>query len=261
MDTAVTTQSSSPNMDLIKRTFEQTQKLIVPLAAGAAVAAAVQVLANFVLLAGAAGSIGIMGLQMQQLQNMGDNAQIDPAMMGVMGGALGTVAMAAIFAMLVSFLISAVASAYYLIVYIRQSTDVGQAVSQASQHVFPLMGVWIVSAFRSLIWIPLVGFVFAIIWGPRMAFGPYIHVTEKQGINQSVSTSFAWTQGKWSQVVVPLFCVGLVAWIASAVVGGVGGAMVSGIPFAQAFVRSFCAQFATMAGVGATVLLAPKFKK
>lgn len=261
MNTTASTSLASQGMELLRHTFEKTKTLVAPIVIGAAVIAGLMTLVQYVFLAGAMTSGGIIGYKMTQLQNMGDSANIDPEMMAAMGGALGTVILMGIVMAIASFILSSIASAYYLIVYLKHSTDAGVALKETSVYLIPLIGVWIVTAFRSLIWIPIVGLIFALIWGPRMALAPYILVTEKTGVMKSVSTSFDWTKGKWSQVVVPLLVVGIIVWIASAIIGSILSSVVYSVPFASSFIENFCRQFAVAFGMGALVGLAPRFKK
>lgn len=107
-------------------------------------------------------------------------------------------------------LISLLSSTYFLLFGIGKGKDAVEILSNGLRVIFPLLGVWIWSFLRSFAWIPFIGFIPAVILGPRFALAPVILVTQHKGVTESVSESYRMTTGFWCKIVGNLIVVGLI---------------------------------------------------
>lgn len=123
---------------------------------------------------------------------------------------------------LISFLLSFVAHAFYVLVAV-EGKDVNGTMSRAQGALLPLVGVSLWSFLRSFAWIPLLGIIPAIILGPRFVAAPLIYLTEGKGVTASVSSSYARTRGYWPKIVGNVIVAALVMIIAGIVLGIVFG--------------------------------------
>jgi len=88
-------------------------------------------------------------------------------------------------------------------------------------YILPMIGLNLWLFVRTFIWIPGIGFIIAIILGPRFVASHAILVSEKKGIMASASESYRRTQSLWGKIFGNVFVAGLVAGIATWLVGGI----------------------------------------
>lgn len=141
-------------------------------------------------------------------------------------------------AALVGLLIAVFSQAFFLLLALSPTQDAMVVLKKTPALFFPLLGLWIWTAIRSFIWIPILGLIPAIILGPRFVLGPVIMIKEKKGITQSVRESYARTSGYWGKIVgnmiVAVLCI-ILAGIVAAMIAGIAGAM---IPFAGMWLQA-----------------------
>ena len=119
--------------------------------------------------------------------------------------------------MLVSWLVSLLAYAYYALVAV-EGKDVQGTFARAKSSMLPLFCVNFWAMLRSFVWIPILGLIPAIILGPRFVAAPLVHLTEGKGVTASVSESYSRTRGYWPKIVGNMLVAILVALVASIVV-------------------------------------------
>ncbi len=123
--------------------------------------------------------------------------------------------------MILMILISIVAQAYGTVVIIRKVTDPTAAFSSFGESVMPLTLLWIWMMIRSFVWIPFIGWIIALVIGPRFVAAPIFLIEEKKGITESVRLSLKATTGAWWRIVLPCVIAGVVGAIAAGIVSGV----------------------------------------
>lgn len=171
-------------------------------------------------------------------QQMGDTEEEQEEFGRKMGlGVLNAALPVVIVALIVSFLLTVFASAYYLSITFG-AADAQVAMGRAASLFFPLVGMWIWILLRSFIWIPLLGLIPAIILGPRFVLAPVIMVQEKKGIMQSVSESYSRTQGYWAKIFGNMIVMALCMFVVSIVASIVGGFLGLVSPYATLWVVS-----------------------
>lgn len=131
----------------------------------------------------------------------------------------------------IAAIVSIFAHAYFLLLALSPTQDAMAILKKTPQLFWRLLGLWIWMFIRSFAWIPLLGLVPAIIFGPRFVLAPVILLQEKKGIMESVSLSYERTSGFWGKIVgniiVAALCI-MLAGIAAGIVSGIVGMM---IPF------------------------------
>jgi membrane-anchored glycerophosphoryl diester phosphodiesterase (GDPDase) len=110
---------------------------------------------------------------------------------------------------------------YFTILTLDKSQNAQSIVSKMGPLVLPMFGVWIWAVIRSFMWIPVIGLLFAIVLGPRLIFSGVILVKERLKVTECVRQSHARTKGYWGKIVGNLIILGLLIFIAQAVLGGI----------------------------------------
>lgn len=120
---------------------------------------------------------------------------------------------------LISFLLSVLAGAYYLVLAVHSEKDPQKAAGRLPKLYFPLLGISIWTFLRSFVWIPVLGIIPAIILGPRFVAAPLIHMQEKKGVLASVSESYRRTNGYWGKIIGNMIVMCVCLAVVSIVVG------------------------------------------
>lgn len=193
-----------------------------------------------------------LGFDQQQMQDLqrriqeGDQAAIDEfsQKMQQLGGAQGEAVTGALVSMykgllpaigasmLIMWVISLIASAYFLLIALDEKLTFQAALAKTPGLIIPLflLSLWIM--IRSFIWIPLLGIILAIVLGPRFVCAPVLLVRDRKGVLESASMSYAKTSGYWGKIFGNTFVAAICAMIAVMVLGivvGLLGMRVSGI--------------------------------
>lgn len=121
-------------------------------------------------------------------------------------------------AFILTIILQILAMSYYSLVSVRGMTDIGQAFTASAGILFPLMGLWIWTGIRTFVWIPIIGFIFGIILGPRFIAGPVLLIRDGKGVLDAASESYKRTGGHWGKIFGNMFVVGLLMAIASAII-------------------------------------------
>lgn len=133
----------------------------------------------------------------QQFDGMGENdvaAMFDGAFFARFASLIG-------WSMLAGIIVSVLASSFALVLALKPQPNAGAYVTATLSTALPLLGVWAWSFVRSFIWIPILGFIPAIILGPRFAAAPVLLVRDRKGVFESVSMSYTLTRGYWGKIV------------------------------------------------------------
>lgn len=184
-----------------------------------------------------------LGFNQQQLEDLqrrmqaGDQAAIDEfsQRMQQLGGAQGDKVSGAVLSMykgllpvlgasmLIMWVISLIASAYFLLVALNDKLTFQAALAGTPRLIIPLflLSLWIM--IRSFIWIPILGIILAIVLGPRFVLAPVLLARDHKGVLESASMSYAKTSGFWGKIFGNIFVAALCAMIALMVVGIVVG--------------------------------------
>ncbi|MDD5623141.1 MAG: hypothetical protein PHI23_00325 [Candidatus Peribacteraceae bacterium] len=149
-------------------------------------------------------------------------------------------------------LVSVIASAYFLVIVLKQKTQYKALFTESLGVVLPLIGLWLWVAIRSFVWIPFIGFITGIILLPRFLCAPVFLVRDKKGVFESASMSYKSTRGYWGKifgnaVVMGILVVVLLIIIAMALaLFGTIGRLVSPIvtTLASAYMTIFMVQLA-----------------
>lgn len=124
---------------------------------------------------------------------------------------------------LVMLLLGVASSAFFLLLGLNPTQDTMSIARRVPALFFPLLGVLIWTFLRSFLWIPILGIIPAIIFGPRFYLAPVLLVQEKMGVLQSVRESYARTSGYWGKIVgnalVAMLCVMLGSIVLSIAIG------------------------------------------
>lgn len=141
--------------------------------------------------------------------NFGENADQDTVaralgmnMIRAVGPSLGLIG-------LVGGILFILAVAFYLTLALWPVQNAQVTAAAAAKSFFPLLGLIIWIFIRTFAWIPFVGFITAIILGPRFALAPVILLQEKKGIMDSASSSYSRTTGYWGKIFGNTFVAGL----------------------------------------------------
>lgn len=126
-------------------------------------------------------------------------------------------------AAILGILIAVLSHAYFLLLALSPTSDAMATLKKTPALFFPLLGLWIWMLLRSFVWIPILGFIPAIILGPRFALSPVIMIKQKKGIMESVRMSYAGTKGYWGKIVGNMIVAGLCVMLAGIVAGIVIG--------------------------------------
>ncbi len=166
----------------------------------------------------------------QQMQQLGgeQGEAVSGALVSMYKGLLPAIGAS----MLIMWVISLIASAYFLLIALNDKLTFQAALTKTPGLIIPLflLSLWIM--IRSFIWIPLLGIILAIILGPRFVCAPVLLVRDRKGVLESASMSYAKTSGYWGKIFGNTFVAAVCAMIAVMVLGmvvGILGMRVSGI--------------------------------
>lgn len=133
------------------------------------------------------------------------------------GEKMSTLALVIGVPILLAWLFSLLAFAYYVIVAV-EGKDVNGTLSRVKSVFFSLFLVNLWSMLRTFVWIPILGLIPAIVLGPRFVAAPLIHLVEGKGVTASVSDSYRRTRGYWAKIFFNVIGAGLVAFLVTAVI-------------------------------------------
>lgn len=156
----------------------------------------------------------MMGEGMEGMEGMDKEAMAEKMAMNMIKGVLPAFGMFFV----ISMLISVVAGVYFLVLGIDATATAQSAFGKVPSLVLPLLGVWIWTFIRSFAWIPIIGIVFGLYFGPRLIMSPVILVKEKLGVMGSTKASIERSKGYWGKIFGNLFMVGLAMWVVMFVV-------------------------------------------
>ncbi len=197
----------------------------------------------------------------ERMENLGGTPEArEAAMMGMGMEALGGFLPSFGIGMLILMIVHMLSASYYSVVAVRGVKDVGAVFQQAFPLILPLVGLWIWTALRSFIWIPIIGFIFAIILGPRFIAGPVLLIRDNKGIMDSASESYKRTNGFWGKIFGNMFVVAIATAIIGMIIGKIlypfGGLGMWVHMIVQQFFVAFMMVFAVE--LSKTVLESPK---
>lgn len=209
-----------------------------------------------------------LGFDQQQMQDLqqriqaGDQAAMNEfaQKMEQLGGAQGEAVSGAVLSMykgllpvigasmLIMWLISLIASAYFLLIGLNDKLTFQSALARTPGLIIPLflLSLWVL--IRSFFWIPALGIILAIILGPRFILAPVFIVRDHKGVLESASMSYANTSGFWGKIFGNVFVAAIVILVAQMVLGfvlGFFGMRISGIlmPMVQMLATAFLTIF------------------
>ncbi len=203
-----------------------------PILIAAAVIAAVMTAGQMLIVGSAAESIGSRIGSMERMEELSKRMEAgDPSALEDMMKEIGLM-------FLIFMIVSCVASTYFLVFALNEKETLQSALRKVPSVLLPLIGVWIWAFLRSFAWMPIIGIVFAIVIGPRLALAPVILLREKKGITESVASSYTRTRGYWGKIAGNGIVAGLCIWIAMLLLGMVTGivsfgSMTLGVLFAS----------------------------
>lgn len=115
---------------------------------------------------------------------------------------------------------------YMFLVPLFSIKSTGEAMKHTVATFFPFFGLSIWLFLASFIWIPFLGLLYATYYLPRALFAPMFLLGERQGVRESVRSSFVITKGQWNRVTwLTSICVlltMLIGLIASGILQGIG---------------------------------------
>jgi hypothetical protein len=167
--------------------------------------------------------------------------QVAGRMMGPAGNMMATMVPAIGVSVVITWILSLLAFAYYAIVAV-EGKDVNGTLSRVKSVFFSLFLVNLWSMLRSFIWIPILGLIPAIILGPRFVAAPLIHLTEGKGVTASVSDSYRRTRGYWAKIVGNVIVAMLIALVATIVLNVVLGVVLMASPPAMLIAKQVVSQ-------------------
>lgn len=238
---------------LLTEAYALVRHLVQPIVAGAVLFGIISALIGGSMVVGAIGSIGFdrFEQQMQQFEQRmeeinqrleaGDTAalddiQIPEAELADVTATIWSAMPAVIGGSLLLLLVAFVSRAFVIVVLVRKLADPMQAFNGFGKHVVPLVLLWIWLFLRSFVWIPLVGWIVAIVLAPRFIAAPLYLLEEGKGVRESVRLSMRVTIGAWGRIVLPCLAAALIAMVVSAILDSILGdaGMILGIILAVA---------------------------
>jgi uncharacterized membrane protein (Fun14 family) len=264
------TQGPVPLGGLLSETFAYCKAHWQPLVAGVVVFGVVMGVVSASLAATAGGAMmkgmNDMGLDTERMQQLaermeqGDESamgeleqmlagefdgmtddQIAGRMMGPAAGMMATMVPAIGLSVVVTWILSLLAFAYYAIVAV-EGKDMNGTLSRVKSAFFSLFLVNLWSMLRSFIWIPILGLIPAIILGPRFVAAPLIHLAEGKGVTASVSDSYRRTRGYWAKIVGNVIVAMLIAFVATIVLNVALGVVLMASPQAVLIAKQVVSQ-------------------
>lgn len=268
--TATPSQGPVPLGGLLSETFAYCKAHWQPLAVGVVIFGVVMgvISSSLAVTAGGAMMKGMneMGLDTERMQQLaermeqGDEAAMDELeqllagefdgmtddqiagrMGGPVAGMMATMVPAIGLSLVITWILSLLAFAYYAIVAV-EGKDVNGTLSRVKSVFFSLFLVNLWTMLRSFIWIPILGLIPAIILGPRFVAAPLIHLTEGKGVTASVSESYRRTRGYWAKIAGNVIVAGLVAMVVTIVVDIALGLVLMASPPAMLIAKQIVSQ-------------------
>jgi len=206
-----------------------------------------------------------IGINMQQMQDIqqriqaGDQAAIEEffgampefdtaeeaeSMANSMASAYRNLLPAIGVSMLIIWLISLIASAYFLLIALNENVTPQDALVRVPGLIIPLflLSLWIFV--RTFMWIPFIGIITGIILGPRFILSPVLLVRDRKGVIESAKLSYAKTSGFWGKILGNVIVAAILALVAQMVAGfilGLLGMRLAGIllPVVQMLASAF----------------------
>ncbi len=158
--------------------------------------------------------------------------------MGMGSNMIGAMAPFIGLSVLVMLLLGVASNAFFLLLGLNPTQDAMAIARRVPGLFFPLLGVWIWIFLRSFLWIPILGIIPAIIWGPRFYLAPVLLVQEKMGILQSARESYSRTKGYWGKIVGNSIVAGLCTMLASIVLSIAVGILAIMLPLLGSWVST-----------------------
>ncbi len=124
---------------------------------------------------------------------------------------------------LILILVSIISRAYVTTVLVRRPKDAAEAFKLFWNDVIPLVLLWLWLVVRSFVWIPVIGWIYALVVIPRFTAAPLFLLEQKKGVTESTRLSMDATVGAWLRVVLPCLAAAIVAGVISAILGGLLG--------------------------------------
>ncbi|MFH1444074.1 MAG: hypothetical protein ABIG34_01640 [Candidatus Peregrinibacteria bacterium] len=159
--------------------------------------------------------------------------------------------------MLIMWVISLLASAYFLLISLDDKLTFQAALARTPKLIIPLflLSLWVM--IRSFVWIPVLGIIIAIILGPRFVCAPLLLARDHKGVFESASISYAKTRGYWGKIFGNMFVACLCAMVAVMVIGFVIGLLGTGttgiiLPMVNMLATAFLTIFVVR--LGTTIL-------
>jgi hypothetical protein len=268
--TTTPTQGPVPLGGLLSETFAYCKAHWQPLAVGVVVFGVVTGVVSASLAATAGGAMvqGMdqMGLDTERMQQLADRMeqgdetamdeleglladefdgmtddQVAGRVGGPVAGMMATMVPAIGVSLVITWILSLLAFAYYAIVAV-EGKDVNGTLARVKSAFFSLFLVNLWTMLRSFIWIPILGLIPAIILGPRFVAAPLIHLTEGKGVTASVSDSYRRTRGHWAKIVGNVIVAALVAFVVTIVVDMVLGLLLMASPPAMLIAKQIVSQ-------------------
>ena len=109
--------------------------------------------------------------------------------------------------------LNTIAGGFYFLVALGKGKDILATFQESARVFFPLLGLYLWVALRTFAWIPVVGFIFAIILGPRFILSPVLLLRDKKGVFESAKISYAKTKGYWGKIFGNMIAVGILCVI------------------------------------------------
>jgi hypothetical protein len=183
------------------------------------------------------------------------------ALVALQGANIGAVVPQMIAVMTLSILLALLVYTYFLLLTLGKGKTVESVLRQMPGAFLPIVGASFWVFLRSFAWIPFIGFIFAIILGPRFVCAPIILLQEKKGVIESVRLSYQRTRGYWMKIVGNLLAISLCAVVAIFVLAIPVAIVTLGISTLSTFVSGILGQLVSGFIVVFTVFLAQTIMK
>ncbi|PIQ75891.1 hypothetical protein COU78_06975 [Candidatus Peregrinibacteria bacterium CG10_big_fil_rev_8_21_14_0_10_49_24] len=116
----------------------------------------------------------------------------------------GLIRLAAFFSIFM-WILTALSGVFYLVIAVEDPGSLHVAIKRSVHVLVPLVGLGMWISIRSFIWIPLVGFLIALLMMPRFVPAPYILLKEGRGILEAARESYARTKRFWWKIMGNIF--------------------------------------------------------
>lgn len=118
-----------------------------------------------------------------------------------------------VFGLLAIELLLAFIAAVLFVIVLAPRKDAGSDIVMLLKKLIPSIGLVFWMMFRSLLWIPFVGPLLAIFYGPRLVLAPVFLLTGEAGVFGSVRLSLKRTMGQWSSILLRMIGIFLVCFL------------------------------------------------